>query len=118
MVIIIFIAVFCSFLYWGFKSWKSWGVLFFTFLFDLFLLKGNNSESEYYKNGYNAGYETGKYDSSMGRGMQSEAEKSNTSGLIFMKKYYGTFSSEEEKDNAYTEHRLGYFKGYNEGFFD
>lgn len=112
---IIGIVIGYSFVHWGFKSWKSW-VTTFASILVLLVINSNGSESKYYKNGYNAGYETGKYDRSVGNGMQSDAVKSNTSGLLFSRKYYGSFSSEEKEHNAYTEHRSGYFKGYNEGY--
>lgn len=78
------------------------------------LLNYSGSDSSYYQEGYNYGYEVGKYDGSMGRAVQSEAEKTNMAGMRFIKKY-GYVSSGEMHD-AEKEYRNGYTEGYIEGF--
>lgn len=104
-----------SFVHWGFKSWKSWVTIFASILV-LLVINSNGSESKYYKNGYNTGYETGRYDRSVGNDMQTSGAKGYNSNLIFSRIYDNSFSSDEERNNASTEYRLGYFKGYKEGY--
>ena len=107
------VATFKVFQIWGLKSLKSWGAALGIILVFL-LLNYSGSGSSYYQEGYNYGYEVGKYDGSMGRAVQSEAEKTNMAGMRFIKKY-GYVSSGEMHD-AEKEYRNGYTEGYIEGF--
>lgn len=109
-----------SFTKHGFKDKKPWALLVFT-LFVYCCVKNysgsdSESESEYYKNGYNVGYEIGKRDRSEGNDMQEIGEKNYKSDLIFSRTYDDSFSDDLERYDASTEFRMGYFKGYKEGY--
>jgi len=114
--IALFFAVFKAFQTWGGKSVKSWGAALGVVLV-VCLIDCSGSGSSYYQEGYDYGYETGKYHGSIGRGIQSEAEKANTAGVKFIQTY-GYISSDNEKRDAEREYRNGYSEGYNDGFRD